>query len=612
MNKFMLSLFTLLVLSGNSWAAILVMSPNGTYTTKTTLEAARTAADVANKTVVVTSALTQAQSNIVAAWPADRALKVEKGGMITISIGTTFTINGTFTAGLYQSLAGEGAYRFGVGSITKAHPQWWGVKGDGITDNTSAMQRTINDCVASKVGTLEFPSGVYIFNNITLPIASTGSALRFEGQGSWSWQGSGTPYMPAVFGTATEFKSSIAVPMFKTTIATSGYEFTNIYFNGNKIGTKGLEPLNYNLTPSEAHASYFTYNRCLFTGFTDTALQLRGGVCEVKFSHFTGNVNGVDMGSDGRFIGNHVIGNSGWGVKLRGGTEFAYNEVAWNAGKGIIIDSTDGGVISNASVTGGYIEANGDHQIYVKGNNGQVGIRITDAYISSLHPESGGNGIYMENVSNARISGVNFVGAAGVGAGSVYLKDCAHIQINDITSINSSKNVVRIESTSVAASNNIQINNVQASNYASATSLLDETYGIYVADNTFNVMANGVNFTDERGTHYARGVRFPTGAKGHSIRDYKLSTSIATPDVFGGAHWEQIDNSTGRNRSGIQRIDTIYLGASTVGLFSGTGSPEGVVTANPGSLYLNFSGGAATSLYVKQTGSSTNTGWIGK
>lgn len=46
-------------------------------------------------------------------------------------------------------------------------------------------------------------------------------------------------------------------------------------------------------------------------------------------------------------------------------------------------------------------------------------------------------------------------------------------------------------------------------------------------------------------------------------------------------------------------------------IFAGTGSPESVVSANPGSLYLNRSGGTAVSLYVKESGSG-NTGWIGK
>lgn len=43
----------------------------------------------------------------------------------------------------------------------------------------------------------------------------------------------------------------------------------------------------------------------------------------------------------------------------------------------------------------------------------------------------------------------------------------------------------------------------------------------------------------------------------------------------------------------------------------GAGSPEGVITAPPGSLYSNTSGGAGTTLYVKETGTG-NTGWAAK
>lgn len=41
----------------------------------------------------------------------------------------------------------------------------------------------------------------------------------------------------------------------------------------------------------------------------------------------------------------------------------------------------------------------------------------------------------------------------------------------------------------------------------------------------------------------------------------------------------------------------------------GTGSPEGVVTASPGSLFLRTDGAAGTTLYVKETGTGTSTGW---
>ena len=44
---------------------------------------------------------------------------------------------------------------------------------------------------------------------------------------------------------------------------------------------------------------------------------------------------------------------------------------------------------------------------------------------------------------------------------------------------------------------------------------------------------------------------------------------------------------------------------------SGTGSPEGAVTAPPGSLWLNSSGGSGTTFYVKESGTG-NTGWVAK
>lgn len=43
----------------------------------------------------------------------------------------------------------------------------------------------------------------------------------------------------------------------------------------------------------------------------------------------------------------------------------------------------------------------------------------------------------------------------------------------------------------------------------------------------------------------------------------------------------------------------------------GIGSPETVVTANVGTMYINDLGGAGTTLYIKETGTG-NTGWAAK
>jgi hypothetical protein len=55
--------------------------------------------------------------------------------------------------------------------------------------------------------------------------------------------------------------------------------------------------------------------------------------------------------------------------------------------------------------------------------------------------------------------------------------------------------------------------------------------------------------------------------------------------------------------------DTGIVGVASI--ISGTGSPEGAVTANRGTLYLRTDGGASTTLYVKESGTG-NTGWSAK
>jgi hypothetical protein len=58
-------------------------------------------------------------------------------------------------------------------------------------------------------------------------------------------------------------------------------------------------------------------------------------------------------------------------------------------------------------------------------------------------------------------------------------------------------------------------------------------------------------------------------------------------------------------------VNTMYIGKVGVLWTSGTGSPEGVVAAQIGSLYSRTDGGATTSLYVKTSGTG-NTGWTAK
>lgn len=58
-------------------------------------------------------------------------------------------------------------------------------------------------------------------------------------------------------------------------------------------------------------------------------------------------------------------------------------------------------------------------------------------------------------------------------------------------------------------------------------------------------------------------------------------------------------------------ISTSVGGSAYPGIFVGNGTPEGVYSAQPGSIFLRKDGGAGTCLYVKESGSG-NTGWVAK
>jgi len=55
----------------------------------------------------------------------------------------------------------------------------------------------------------------------------------------------------------------------------------------------------------------------------------------------------------------------------------------------------------------------------------------------------------------------------------------------------------------------------------------------------------------------------------------------------------------------------VIIGNGGQFITTGNGSPEGVVTATPGSIYTSTAGGTGTTLYVKETGTG-NTGWVAK
>jgi hypothetical protein len=84
--------------------------------------------------------------------------------------------------------------------------------------------------------------------------------------------------------------------------------------------------------------------------------------------------------------------------------------------------------------------------------------------------------------------------------------------------------------------------------------------------------------------------------------------ALVAPDIAGLAVGATAQN-TGRFTVLTADASATVAGAK---ISAGSGTPEGSVVGSVGDLFLRRDGGAGTTLYVKESGAATNTGWAAK
>lgn len=99
------------------------------------------------------------------------------------------------------------------------------------------------------------------------------------------------------------------------------------------------------------------------------------------------------------------------------------------------------------------------------------------------------------------------------------------------------------------------------------------------------------------------------------------SQFIETHDYFQGVTTNVVnavaDTAVGATRVSSNPIFNLLQLADANGtrrglVRSGTGDPNGVITGDPGDMWLRTDGGAGTSLYIKEAGVGTTANWVGK
>lgn len=151
---------------------------NGTYISSYASLTAAIAAIGPTPTKLIIDSATTCTSNTTV--PTTIEIEVTVEGSITQ--GTySLAINGPFSAPLKQVFAGNGAVTFGVGSVEKVYPQWWGAKGDNSNDDTTAIQSALA-AVNGIGGLVWLPKGTY---KCTAPILIYKKTI-LEGEGKYT------------------------------------------------------------------------------------------------------------------------------------------------------------------------------------------------------------------------------------------------------------------------------------------------------------------------------------------------------------------------------------------------------------------------------------------
>jgi hypothetical protein len=141
----------------------------------------------------------------------------------------------------------------------------YGAVGNGIADDTDAIQDCIDAANISPYGVVYFPAGTYLSNTVNFyeytPVIGDGYNL-------------------------TQIKSISAVPLFsmkKDATWSWGWYMRRIKLNGDNVGTIGLDT---------KYMAFFTIRDCWIQNFTDCGVYLLGGENGTFYDCFFAGCNG--------------------------------------------------------------------------------------------------------------------------------------------------------------------------------------------------------------------------------------------------------------------------------------------------------------------------------
>jgi len=382
----------------------------------------------------------------------------------------------TGATGLQGPTGPAGANGTSIGVNVKAY----GAVGNGVADDTSAIQNAIN---SNPGRTIYFPAGRYLVSS-AITIANTITLFGDGPQNNFYWTGNGTfpnyQYPPGGFATGSQIVASGSADIFLVT-TTAACDFCNLGFYPSSGSTRGGTYITFN-TPSGYGTNFgsrisncfFAYgnainfvsaagwvvDKCYFADISGTGITVQDVACPdygdscITNCYFDANVGGAG-GPSGSI---HILQNSSGGLKIIGNKFLSsdyhiYINPTSDINDGVIVgNSLEGAAVasillsnnSSAAYPNNFVISGNQFSVY---NAGNIGIWLHGAYLWNCLVTSnnigvydaGSVGIYLDGCGSSyqprsiRVSDNTFAGS-GTGL-SIQNNAYAHVGVNNTASV---------------------------------------------------------------------------------------------------------------------------------------------------------------------------------
>jgi hypothetical protein len=538
----------------------------------------------------------------------------------------------------------------------------YGAVGDSVTNNSASIQAAIDSLTAG--GTVFFPTGTYLCNT-GLTITNNNIVLDFAGGAALTYT-TATQILLTITGDYCQLiGATINAPaIFDGAITPIGYSIVKI--QGENFTANGC-------VVNNVPRAGFWFDEC--NNGVVTNCRIDGGTSDTFYTgsnpvHFGIVIDTPSTGSQGNYvIANNIIKRcvQGAGSGSTGAASFEQSmavtgnvfELCWNHGW------YTSGLGNGVTVSGNAFNACQIPIALTGSNHAVVGNTLTvQTTGSGSQLDNEWQGISLRDPVGCVVVGNVIKGEAPSGASVISLEDLSGVPgTNRVENNIVSNNVIEITNSTVAGvaairlvadtttnvSNNIISGNIIKAPIREFDGLILLLGNTSATSETNSIVDNEIIINGVRGAGGA-GIRV-VGSVDSDVTNNKIRIAFdsATSVIVAGVELEAttrvvvqnnqvscsanfgantqvrgyVETTSGLNNQFLMNNFSVNTTKATALLFAlistsgvrvehaSTGTPEGVVISSVGGLWRRTDGGAGTTLYVKESGTS-NTGWVGK